>query len=121
MSSQAHRFDHDPVGVPDTDTLSDSALLALLSDETCSDIFTSLEAGPLTVAELHDELGVPVSTLYRKVDALVDVGLLAEQTRYQSDGNHKSEYARSVSELSLDVNLSDARVAIEIVERTDDA
>ena len=120
MSSKALRFDHETVRVPDTDRLSDSTLLAVLSEETCTDILTALESGPQTVAELHDELGVPVSTLYRKVDALVDAGLLAEQTRFQSDGNHKSEYVRSVSELSLDVSLADARVTVEFVDRSDE-
>lgn len=120
MSSKAHRFDHETVGVPDTDRLSDSALLSVLSDETCEDVLTALENGPLTVAELHTELGVPVSTLYRKVDALVDVGLITEQTRFQPDGNHKSEYVRSVSELSIDVSLADARVAVEVVDQADE-
>jgi predicted transcriptional regulator len=120
MSSQAHHFDHTPVGGTGRDRLSDSALLSVLTDGACEEVLTALESGPMTVAELHAELDVPVSTLYRKVDALVEVGLLTELTRYQSDGNHKSEYAKSVAELSIDVSLVDARVAVKTVDRTDD-
>lgn len=65
------------------DALADSDALAILAAST---------AEPLSVRELAERCEIPVSTTYRKVDDLVDAGLLDELTRMGRGGRHVSEY-----------------------------
>jgi DNA-binding transcriptional ArsR family regulator len=113
MSSQAHRFEPGRRNEVERTALAESDLLSVLTDEKCLGVLRTLESDSLTVTELNDELDVPISTLYRKVDCLVEAGLLEEHTRFQVDGNHKNEYARTVSDVSVDVDLE----ALEVVVR----
>ncbi len=113
MSSHAHRFEASGPSETRSTAIDESALLSVLTDEKCRGVLRALEADSLTVTELNDELGVPVSTLYRKVDCLVDAGLVEEHTRFRADGNHKSEYVRTVSTVSLDVDLEEFTVTVD--------
>ena len=118
MSSHAHRFETAGRDETECTAIAESDLLSVLTDEQCRGVLRALEADSLTVTELHDALGVPVSTLYRKVDCLVDAGLIEEHTRFRADGNHKSEYVRTVSAVSLDVDLDEFTVTVDDSERT---
>lgn len=118
MSSHAHRFEVTGRDERQRIAIAESDLLAVLTDEKCRGVLRALEADSLTVTELNDELGVPVSTLYRKVDRLVEAGLVEEHTRFRADGNHKSEYVRTVSSVSIDVDLDGLEVSVEDCERT---
>lgn len=77
----------DPVGRGSTtgvlDALADSDALAILAVSTVE---------PRSVLELAERCGIPTSTTYRKVDDLVDAGLLDERTRIGPDGRHVGEY-----------------------------
>lgn len=77
----------DPVGggfpMEVLDALADSDALAILAASTVE---------PRSVRELAERCGIPTSTTYRKVDDLVDAGLLDEGTRIGPDGRHVGEY-----------------------------
>lgn len=103
-----------------TDTLQsvdESDLLELLTDDRCCAILEAVSDGPRTAGELIDGLDIPRSTLYRKVDRLVDAGLLAERTRIGTDGNHQSEYVHKLDAVSLEIDFCSG-LEIELEDQT---
>jgi Fe2+ or Zn2+ uptake regulation protein len=46
----------------------------------------------LTAAELSAELDLPLSTVYRKLDRLLEASLLRETHRLSSSGRHPCQY-----------------------------
>lgn len=80
--------------------VSPDELVELLGDEDCRRIF-QYAAVPVEVSELVEEFDLPVSTAYRKVDRLNDVGLLVE-IRSEENGE-PARYARSVGEVTVTV------------------
>lgn len=98
-------------------SVDESELLDHLTDDRCRAILDAVDDDAHTAGELIDELDIPRSTLYRKVDSLVDAGLLAERTRIGGDGNHKSEYVRRLDDLSLTVDFSSG-IEIQLADGT---
>jgi predicted transcriptional regulator len=90
----------------------------LLGDEYVRDILAATSREPLSAKELSDRCDMSVSTVYRRAEALIEQGLLAERTHIDSDGHHRSEYEAAVDH--LDVDLSDGALVVEL-QRSEDA
>lgn len=88
----------DPAGLDDAPDL--EAVLDALDDPDCRDIVHYLDE-PMTASELSDATGVPLSTVYRKLDRLNEASLLRELTEVRSDGHHTSLYEVNFDEVSL--------------------
>lgn len=87
------------------DAVDEAALLDLLTDDRCQAILDAVTEEAHTAGELIDDLDIPRSTLYRKVDALTDANLLAEQTRIDANGNHESQYVRQFEVVSFEIDF----------------
>lgn len=87
-------------------------MLGLLADDDVRAMLRTLALGPATVPELVDRCDIPTTTSYRKIDALVDLGVVSERVRIQSNGRHASEYRLSVDtvEIVLEERLLQTRV-----------
>ncbi|WP_435116539.1 helix-turn-helix domain-containing protein [Halolamina sp. C58] len=87
-------------------------LLAVLDDPDCRAVLEVTGEQPLSAKDIVERCDIPSSTAYRKIDRLVEVGLLREGVRIRSSGKHASEYRRSVDhvELSIDDDGTEARV-----------
>jgi DNA-binding IclR family transcriptional regulator len=83
-------------------------LLDVLDDGDCRAILAATSDDALSTSELSDACELPLSTTYRKVELLEDVGALAECTRLRPSGKHTSEYRRRLHSVfvSLDGNGS---------------
>jgi DNA-binding transcriptional ArsR family regulator len=81
-------------------------LLNVLGDADCRAILDATSDGALSANEVSETCELPISTTYRKLDLLTDVGLLEERTRIRYSGKHISEYCRSVTDVvvSIDTN-----------------
>jgi predicted DNA-binding ArsR family transcriptional regulator len=81
-------------------------LLNVLGDADCRAILDATSDGALSAKEVSETCELPISTTYRKLDLLTDVGLLEERTRIRYSGKHISEYCRSVTDVvvSIDAN-----------------
>jgi DNA-binding transcriptional ArsR family regulator len=88
----------DPAGVEDAPDL--QVLLDALDDPDCRAIVTHLDE-PMTASEISDEADIPLSTVYRKLDALTEASLLSELTEVRSDGHHTTRYNLDFDEVSL--------------------
>lgn len=88
-------------------------LLDLLSDPGCRSILAATTDTARSARELADSCDVPLSTTYRKLDDLVDAGLLAERTRVRRAGKHPSEFRRVVDEVVVSVRpTGDTRLVV---------
>jgi DNA-binding transcriptional ArsR family regulator len=80
------------------------AILHALQDDDCRAVLEVTGDVSLSASELADACDLPLSTTYRKLDALTEAGLLAERTRLCPDGKHASEYVRVVDEVVVDAD-----------------
>jgi len=81
-------------------------VLDALGDEICRTLIAAL-AEPRTASELSERCDVPLSTTYRKLESLVDAGLLEERTEVRSDGHHTTRYVRAFEGVAVSVDGSD--------------
>ncbi|WP_435334613.1 helix-turn-helix domain-containing protein [Haloarchaeobius sp. TZWWS8] len=95
------------------------AVLALLGDATVRTILAAASREALSAKELGAVCDTSVSTVYRRVDELVDHELLVERTRIEDGGTHVSVYETAVR--GFDVGLEDGAWAVEPNRREDAA
>lgn len=70
-------------------------------------------AEPKTAEELAEATGASLPTVYRRVNALEDHGLLHSETRIDPDGNHFQTYRTAVQRVSLAVEEGEVSVSVE--------
>lgn len=92
------------------------ALLDALDDPACRAILVETGDASLSASELSAACDLPLSTTYRKLDALTDAELLEERTRIQRSGKHASEYSRRVEDVVVSVG---EEVALLVSDRED--
>jgi hypothetical protein len=80
------------------------SLLGTLEDPDCRAIIEATTGEALSASELSEQCDLPLSTTYRKVDQLTDVGMLEEQIRLSRSGQHTSEYILQIASLELSVD-----------------
>lgn len=104
-----------PFGRRSTDhpTIDPAAALDALEDPDCRAILEAATHEPRTARELMARCDLPRSTAYRKLDTLVDAGLLAEGLRIRPDGAHATEYRRTVEDLVVAVT-DDGALELEV-------
>ncbi len=97
----------DPLGgeSPDVETV-----LGALYDDDCRVILSELTE-PRTARELLERCDIPRSTLYRKLDLLVEATLILEGTEIREDGSHASLYEIDFDEVIVS---RDEDVTLEI-------
>ena len=87
----------------------------MLGDEYSTEILAATD-DPKSARELSDQLEIPIATCYRRVEALVEAGLLNEVGRELSDrGRRTSVYRRTVDDLT--VSFENGEVTVSATER----
>jgi predicted transcriptional regulator len=98
---------------PDFETL-----VELLTDEYAQTILKATCDGPMTAKQLATECDASRSTVYRRVEGLVEANLVAEQTRPRQDGHHDTAYVATLDR--FEVTLRDGELDVEIDHRSAD-
>ena len=106
----------DDPGVSDDPTL--ESVVELLDDEHARSILTTTSVDPLSAKELSERCDVSQATVYRRVERLTAVGLVAERTRPRADGHHDTVYVAVLDELSI--RLRDGELEFDLERRGDD-
>lgn len=88
-------------------------LLTVLDDEDCREVLRATGDDPLSAKEIAEACDIPSSTVYRKVDRLVDAGLLHEGIRIRGSGKHASEYTRCVDTVALSIDDGGTELRVE--------
>lgn len=95
------------------------AVLELFGDPYVRTIVRAASREPMSVKELSKECDSALSTVYRRVDDLVDEGILVERTQIEPDGSHHSVFETRMDELRIAVD--DGRLELELVASRDAA
>lgn len=95
----------------------DEQALALLGDDLARAILAATDERPLSAEGLEERCDASLATIYRRVESLLDHGLLVERTDLRSDGNHRREFESNFDR--LDVSLNGSEFDVEIARRDD--
>ncbi|MGM0606306.1 MAG: helix-turn-helix domain-containing protein [Halobacteriota archaeon] len=87
-------------------------LFALLDDEYARAILTATRTKPMSAKQLSEDCDASLPTIYRRVDRLIDVGLLDEQTKPAADGHHYSVYTAALDRLTVELTADGLRVDV---------
>lgn len=108
-SASARLHPRDPVrgrAAEESTRIDTDAALEALDDPDCRELLEATADEALTAGELVEACDVPRSTTYRKVEQLVEAGLLEEAVRISPDGKHASEYRRAVEDVVVSISAS---------------
>lgn len=71
-------------------------------------------AEPRSARELSECLDIPIATSYRRIDELLDAGLLALDDRVRSAGGRRTKvYRRDVNAINIEFDDDEIRVSLE--------
>jgi DNA-binding transcriptional ArsR family regulator len=97
--------ERDRVAELDQDT--QNTLLTALSNPKSRMILEVISDQSLTATEITEELDIPLSTVYRKLDQLANTPLVEEGTRLATDGKHPHEYQLAIDRVHLRLSEED--------------
>jgi DNA-binding transcriptional ArsR family regulator len=107
-------------GVTDGDVAGDdldlATLVSLLEDEHVRSILVATSTEALSATELGERCELSPSSIYRRVDDLLEAGLLAERTRPRSDGHHESVYVARLDRLAIELDEGELSWTLERCE-----
>lgn len=92
-------------------------LLTLLGDEAVRGILTATDERPMSAQTLDQHCEASLTTIYRRIDDLLDHQLLRSQTEVSEDGNHYNLYEANVE--NLDITLEEGDFDVELTRRDD--
>jgi len=87
-------------------------LLAALDDPDCRSVLEVTGDEPLSAKDIVERCEIPSSTAYRKIERLVELGLLEEGIRIRSSGKHASEYRRCIDGVELSIGDDGTEVRV---------
>ncbi|WP_439026122.1 helix-turn-helix domain-containing protein [Haloarchaeobius sp. DT45] len=77
-------------------------VLTTLGNKYSAEILCAAQT-PTSAQELSDEVGIPIATCYRRIEELVETGLLQCEGRQLSDeGRRTNVYRRTLDRLAVD-------------------
>lgn len=94
-------------------------IFSILDDEYARKILKATSLKPMTAKELSEGYDMSRATVSRRVNTLVDRGLLTEGTRIDPEGHHASEYEANLNRIT--VTLADGDFEIRILRLEDPA
>lgn len=93
-------------------------ILEQIGDEQARSILLAAMRRPKSAAEISRETGLPLSSTYRKIAVLQEVGLLAPQRFAFTQDGKKVELYRSTARV-VEVRLTEAGVELRLVPNED--
>jgi DNA-binding transcriptional ArsR family regulator len=103
-----------PRALDDVDT---GTLLSLLGDDYARELLAALSTAPKTAPTLIEECEASKPTVYRRLDALEEAGLVETDTAVDPDGYHCKRFHPTVSAVTL--SLDECGVAATVDDPAD--
>ena len=88
-------------------------ILEILADKYCKQILHNTLEKPKSAMEISNDKGIPISTVYRRLQTLYDAKLLAISGSINQDGKKYFLYKSKIKSMSLHCDLE--ITSIEIV------
>ncbi|MFC6964489.1 winged helix-turn-helix domain-containing protein [Halocatena marina] len=105
----------------DTAPPSLQTVLDALDDPECRALLQSLTETPKqSVAALADSCALPRTSTYRKVNRLVDAGLIRSTTKVREDGHHTTVYVVSFEGMFIGLDDDGFTINVAHVESADE-
>lgn len=95
----------------DAETGEIEPVVNVLNDEDSRKILQEAGEVPRATRELSERCDLPLSTTYRKIEALVEAGLLEEEIDLESEYANVNAYSRRFE--SLQISFRDGRVRFD--------
>jgi DNA-binding transcriptional ArsR family regulator len=99
-------------------------ILDVLGDPLCRRVIVISSKSQVSAATLADRLDVSPPTVYRRINSLVDHGLIREHRRMDTDGNHYRTFETVVDRVEVVVNQCGYEVNVhrrkDIADRFDE-
>ena len=93
------------------------ALIKSLADEYCRKIILSTINKAQSVEELSQSENIPISTTYRRVNEMKDVGILTvEKTVLTEEGKKFELYRSAFKAIHMDLNQAEILIDVELNE-----
>ncbi len=89
-------------------------VFATLDDEYARDILVATKAERLSAKELTEECGMSRPTVSRRVNALVEQGLLEEFTHIDPNGRHYREYEARLERVEVLLQADGFEVTLDL-------
>jgi len=87
----------------DRTDVSSEELFALFEADYTEEILVALGDRPMAARDLVRECAASRATVYRRLNALHDAGLVAETMTYDPDGHHRTVYRATVDRISIEL------------------
>jgi DNA-binding transcriptional ArsR family regulator len=101
---------HVPIRSDGDSTPSAEVVLDVLADEYAQSILAELRDGAKPAQELVDACEASRPTVYRRLDALEDAGVVDASVALDPDGHHRKEFSVALEAVTLD--LADGAFAV---------
>jgi predicted transcriptional regulator len=95
----------------DSVSLEPEQALDILGDDSCRDIILKTLSEPSIARELVDECEESRSTIYRKLEELVENGFLTRSNRIRTDTRNATQFEAAVD--SIRVDFTEDGLAVE--------
>ena len=92
-------------------------MFELLADEYARTILTTTTDDSKSATMLARELDAAQSTVYDRINRLLEFGLLEESTQIRSDGNHFATYRANLKRLNLELTADGFQMRVETKNR----
>lgn len=89
-----------------------SALLGVLKDSDCRAILQKIDDRRLSAQELATRCNLSLSTTYRKVNRLSQIGLIDEEIDIACDGKHTKKFQSHFNSLNITVDEAGFEVVV---------
>ncbi|MFP4174434.1 MAG: ArsR/SmtB family transcription factor [Halobacteriales archaeon] len=96
------------------DRRSPSDVFSLLGDDYAREILVTAEE-PTTAKDLSDATDASLTTVYRRLSALKEHGLVEERSTVDPDASHKREFVTAVE--GIHAELSDGSFSLTVEKR----
>ncbi|MFH5802205.1 ArsR/SmtB family transcription factor [Haladaptatus sp. CMAA 1911] len=94
-------------------------VFALLDDTYARTILIAVSKQSMSAKQLAEECEMSLPTVYRRIERLIDTGLVREQTRIAPDGHHYSVYDARLQRLTVELDNGNLEIVVES-QPTDD-
>jgi len=104
-----------------SDEPSKQRILAAMADEYSRKILTATIQDPISALELSKKYEIPITTVYRRIDELVEAGLLAAvKSGRTTDGKWYDLYRSLLRRIDVSFENGDVRIEIIVNEHVSD-
>lgn len=94
-------------------------VLEILADETALAIFSRVRERPHSAKKLEEVCDASLKTVYRRVEALEEAGLVSAVTRIDEGGNHHTIYTTAIDAVEIVIEPDEPAIDVTVQESDD--